>query len=181
MSDVFNRGPDTNPVHTGLYVVDRGDKLGTPFRWFDAESSTWGRCEYTLEDAMNSRGHSSAIGWLPWRGPVKVAKAQPAAEVALVAGAHTTNTNNPVDFPKTKPTKAVKVAKPAKVAKPKVAKAPRAGKTVHPDGTIVYRADRNKYMAWYGGKSEAARPTVDAAKSFLTKKYGITEFTVIDK
>ena len=53
MSDVFNRGTDTNPVHTGLYVVDRGDKLGTPFRWFDAESKTWGRCEYTLEDAMN--------------------------------------------------------------------------------------------------------------------------------
>ena len=173
MSDVFNRGTDTNPVHTGLYVVDRGDKLGTPFRSFNADTGTWGRCEYTMEDAIASIGSTSALGWLPWRGPVKVAKAKPAAEVALV---HVTNTDKPVDFPK-----AVKVAKPAKVAKPKVAKAPRAGKSVHPDGTIVYRADRNKYMAWYGGRSEAARPTVDAAKSFLTKKYGITEFTVIDK
>ena len=173
MSDVFNRGPDTNPVHTGLYVVDRGDKLGTPFRWFDAETGVWGRCEYTLEDAMNSRGQASSLGWLPWRGPVKVAKVQPAAEpVQYVKPAVV------VDNTKTKPAKPVKVAK---VAKPKVTKAPRAGKAVHPDGTIVYRADRNKYMAWYGGRSEAARPTIEAAKSFLTKKYGITEFTVIDK
>ena len=180
MSDVFNRGPDTNPVHTGLYVVDRGDKLGTPFRWFDAESSTWGRCEYTLEDAMNSRGMASAIGWLPWRGPVKVVdSAKSENTVALVS--ESVDVVPAKVTAKAKAPKAVKVAKPAQVAKPKSPKAPRAGKAVHPDGTIVYRADRNKYMAWYGGKSEAARPTVDAAKSFLTKKYGITEFTVIDK
>ena len=172
MSELFNRN-NVNPVHSGLYIVDRGEKLGTAFRWFEVETESWSRCEYVMEDAVNSRGSTSSLGWLPWRGPVKVAKAQPVAEpVQYVKPAVV------VDNTKTKPAKSVKVAK---VAKPKVTKAPRAGKTVHPDGTIVYRADRNKYMAWYGGKSEAARPTVDAAKSFLTKKYGITEFTVIDK
>lgn len=177
MSDLFNRSNDINPVHSGLYIVDRGEKLGTAFRWFDVDTSSWSRCEYIMEDAINAKGASSSLGWLPWRGPIKVAKAKPVVEVALVNDVHVTNTNNPVDFPK--PAKPAKPAKAVKVAKPKVAKAPRAGKAVHPDGSIVYRADRNKYMAWYGGKSEAARPTIEAAKAFLTKKYGITEFTVI--
>lgn len=172
MSDLFNRSNDINPIHSGLYIVDRGEKLGTAFRWFDVDTSAWSRCEYIMEDAINAKGATSSLGWLPWRGPIKVAKAKPVVE--------------PVEYVKptvvgdnTKPAVTAKPAKAVKVAKPKVAKAPRAGKAVHPDGSIVYRADRNKYMAWYGGKSEAARPTIEAAKAFLTKKYGITEFTVI--
>ena len=142
MSDLFNRSNDINPVHSGLYIVQRGEKLGTPLRWYNAENDTWSRCEYDMADALQAKDSVSALGFLPWRGPVKVAKLQPAAEpVQYVKPAVV------VDNTKTKPAKPVKVAK---VAKPKVAKAPRAGKTVHPDGTIVYRADRNKYMAWYG-------------------------------
>ena len=159
----FNTG--VNPPITGLYIVDRGEKLGTPFRWYNAENDFWGRCEYMLEDALQATEKSSALGFLPWRGPVKVAKPTEAV-LALVN-----------DKPKT-------VAKPVKAKVAKVAKAPKApkaGKVTHPDGSIVWRADRNKYMAWFGGKSEAARPTIDAAKSFLTKKYGITEFNIIDK
>ena len=168
MEKVFNSG--VNPVHSGLYVVDRGDKLGTPFRWFNAETQEWSRCEYLMEDVMSAKDVPGALGFLPWRGPIKVLAKQPAT-VALVADIA------PVKVAKAPKIKAVKVAKAPKVAK--VAKV--SNKQTYADGSIVFRADRNKYVAWFGGKSEAARPTVDAAKSFLTKKYGITEFTVIDK
>ena len=168
MEKVFNTG--INPVHSGLYVVDRGDKLGTPFRWFNAETQEWSRCEYLMEDVASAKDTKGALGFLPWRGPIKVLAKQPAT-VALVADTPT------VKVAKAPKIKTVKVAKAPKVAK--VAKV--SNKQTYADGTIVFRADRNKYMAWFGGKSEAARPTVDAAKLFLTKKYGITEFTVIDK
>jgi hypothetical protein len=169
MEKVFNSG--VNPVHSGLYVVDRGEKLGTPYRWFDAESQEWSRCEYLMEDVMQAKGKTGALGFLPWRGPVKVlAMAKQPTTVELVAETETVKV--------AKPTKAPKAPKAVKVAKVKVAKA--SNKVFFADGTIVFRADRQKYMAWFGGKSEAARPTVDAAKAFLTKKYGITEFVVID-
>ena len=167
MEKVFNSG--VNPVHSGLYVVDRGEKLGTPYRWFDAESQEWSRCEYLMEDVMQAKGKTGALGFLPWRGPVKVLAKQPTT-VELVADIETVKV--------AKPAKAPKAPKAVKVAKPKVAKA--STKEIHADGTIVFRADRQKYMAWFGGKSEAARPTIEAAKAFLTKKYGVTEFVVID-
>jgi len=165
---VFNSG--VNPVHSGIYIVDRGEKLGTPLRWFDADTGEWSRCEYTMEDVINAKGKPSALGFLPWRGPVKVAKPKPAAEVALV------NTNT-VEVKETK-AKSVKVAKLKAPKAVKVAKS-TGTKATHPDGTIVFRADRNKYMAWFGGKAEAARPTIEAAQAFLTKKYNVTVFNVI--
>lgn len=171
MEKVFNSG--VNPVHSGLYVVDRGAKLGTPFRWFDAESQEWSRCEYLMEDVMQAKGKKGTLGFLPWRGPVKVLAKQPTT-VELVANIETVKVAKPVKAPKAP--KAVKVAKATKTKQ--VAKA--STKQTYADGTIVFRTDRQKYMAWFGGKSEAARPTVDAAKAFLTKKYGVTEFVVID-
>ena len=168
MSDIFNTG--VNPVHSGVYVVDRGEKLGTPLRWFDADTGEWSRCEYTMEDVLNAKGKPSALGFLPWRGPVKVAKPKPVTEVQLV------NTNTvEVAETKIKPVKVAKVKAPKAV---KVAKV-KTDKATHPDGTIVFRADRNKYMAWFGGKAEAARPTVEAAQAFLTKKYNVTVFNII--
>jgi hypothetical protein len=129
-----------------------------------------------MEDVMASKDIPGALGFLPWRGPIKVLAKQPTT-VALVADIATAPTVKVAKAPKVK---AVKVAKAPKVAKvAKVAKV--SNKQTYADGSIVFRADRNKYMAWFGGKSEAARPTVDAAKSFLTKKYGITEFIMIDK
>jgi len=167
MEKVFNSG--VNPVHSGLYMVDRGGKLCTPYRWFDAESQEWSRCEYLMDDVMQAKGKKSALGFLPWRGPVKVLAKQPTT-VELVANIETVEVAKSV--------KAPKAPKAVKVAKVKVTKA--STKETFADGTIVFRADRQKYMAWFGGKSEAARPTADAAKAFLTKKYGITEFVVVD-
>jgi hypothetical protein len=68
------------------------------------------------------------------------------------------------------------VAKTVKAKTPKVSKAPqvKVAKTVYPDGTVVFREDRQKFMAWFNGKAEAARPTQEAALAYLAKKYGIT-------
>jgi hypothetical protein len=165
MENVFNTG--VNPVHTGIYIVDRGEKLGTPLRWFNADTGVWSRCEYTMEDILQSKDKPGALGFLPWRGPIKVVapKVQPVAEVALV------NTTDIQVTPKTKPAKAPKV-KTVKVAKaPKV----KTAKATHADGTITFREDRQKYMAWHGGKAEAARPTLEAAKAYLFKKYGMAD------
>jgi hypothetical protein len=135
---------------------------------------------------------------LPWRGPIKVLAKQPAT-VALVADTPTVkvakapkvkavkvakapkvqpvaevalvNTTDIQVTPKTKPAKAPKV-KTVKVAKaPKV----KTAKVTHVDGTITFREDRQKYMAWHGGKAEAARPTLEAAKAYLFKKYGMAD------
>ena len=56
------------------------------------------------------------------------------------------------------------------VAAPKAAKAPKSN---YPDGTVWFRADRQKWIAQYGGKQEAARPTKEACLAFLKKKYNV--------
>jgi hypothetical protein len=125
MENVFNTG--VNPVHTGIYIVDRGEKLGTPLRRFNADTGVWSRCEYTMEDILQSKDKPGALGFLPWRGPIKVVapKVQPVAEVALV------NTTDIQVTPTTKPAKVPKV-KAVKVAKaPKV----KTAKVTHVDGT----------------------------------------------
>ena len=147
---------DVNPSHTGIYVVQRGEKLGTPYRWFNAETGQWGRCEYILEDCIASKDAKGVLPALPWRGPVKVQK-QEVQPLELV------NT----------PTPAPMVVKTAKVAKPKVVKTAKTVKVKvdkHPDGTIFFREDRQKWVAMLNGKQEAARPTADACKAFLVKK-----------
>jgi hypothetical protein len=169
METVFNTG--VNPVHSGVYIVDRGEKLGTPLRWFDADTGVWSRCEYTMEDILKSKDKPGALGFLPWRGPIKVVapKVQPVTEVALV------NTTDIQVTPKTKPAKVPKV-KAVKVAKaPKV----KTTKATHADGTITFREDRQKYMAWHGGKPIAARPTIESAKNFLIKKGIIAENIIV--
>lgn len=155
MEKVFNSG--VNPVHSGLYVVDRGEKLGTPYRWFDAESQEWSRCEYLMEDVMQAKGKTGALGFLPWRGPVKVLAKQPVQQPTTVELVAETET---VKVAKVKAPKAVKVAK-VKV---------KTAKVVYADGTIFFREDRQKFMAVFGGAPAAARPTIEAAKSFLLKK-----------
>ena len=72
--------------------------------------------------------------------------------------------------------KPAKAAKPAKAVKaPKVASAAKPAKPAkikHPDFTIVFRADRNGYEGWFGGKAEAFRDNIEKVHSFFQKKYG---------
>jgi len=147
---------DVNPTHTGIYIVERGEKLGTPYRWFDAETGQWGRVEYILEDCIAAKGAKGVLPALPWRGPVKIQK----QEV------------QPLEMVNT-PTPAPMVVKTAKTVKPKTVKTAKAVKvkvTKHPDGTIFFREDRQKWVAMLNSKQEAARPTIDACKAFLVKK-----------
>ena len=166
----FNTG--TNPVHTGVYIVDRGDKLGTPLRWFNAEAQSWSRCEYTLEDILNAKEKTSALGFLPWRGPIKVVKPEVSVRaVELVGASEIAKRVVQQGIKATTKTKAPKAPKAPKVAKaPKAPKAVKATKSKIPDGTIFFRDDRQKYVAMLNGKQEAARPTVEACRAFLIKK-----------
>lgn len=71
---------------------------------------------------------------------------------------------------------AVVTNKPLPVAKKTkslpVAKSTKSAKIKHPDFTIVFRADRNGYEGWYGGKAEAFRDNIEKVHSFFQKKYG---------
>lgn len=143
---------DVLPKDTGIYIVDRGEKLGTPYRWFIAETGQWGRCEYVIEDCIAAKDAKGVLPPLPWRGPVK-----------LLKPLETTN----VPAPKPMVVKTAKTVKPKAV---KVAKSVKLKVSKHPDGTIFFREDRQKWIAMLNGKQEAARPTVDACKAFLLKK-----------
>jgi len=175
-----------NPVHSGLFLVNR-DKLGTPYRWFDADTGEWSRCEYIFEDVAAAKGTKSPVGFLPWRGPVRaerivatvnpvVAKLQNGRILPLDAegdakmrqemGLKPSASVTEVKVAKVKPEKK---AKPAKVAKVKVAKAPKVAAL--PDGTVFFRADRQKWVVVIDGKQPAARPTKEGVLSWLAKKY----------
>lgn len=159
---------DVNPSHTGIYVVQRGEKLGTPYRWFNAETGQWGRCEYILEDCIASKDAKGVLPALPWRGPVKVQK-QEVQPLELV--------NTPAPAPM--------VVKTAKTVKPKVVKTAKAVKvkvkTKAPAFTVWFREDRQKFVGTNGdGIQECARPTKEGCINFLKKKYNV-DATFVDQ
>jgi len=59
------------------------------------------------------------------------------------------------------------------VGNTKVGSIVKGTKTTHPDGTVFYREDRQKWIAMMNGKQEAARPTPEACLAFLKKKYNV--------
>jgi hypothetical protein len=81
-----------------------------------------------------------------------------------------------------KTAKAMK-AKPAKavtaklvittVGNTRVGSIVKGTKTTHPDGTVFFREDRQKWIAMMNSKQEAARPTPEACLAFLKKKYNV--------
>lgn len=152
---------DRNPTTSGLYMVDRG-KLGTPCRWYDAKADAWSLCAYGAEDAIAVKDVPTAIGFLPWKGPVSVKDVPKAVPVvALVAG---------VDRAKApKLPKAVKVAD-AKILKA-VTKPTKSAKVTHPDGTVFFREDRQKWVVVIDGKQPAARPTKEGVVKWLSSKF----------
>mgnify|MGYP003350976762 FL=1 len=62
----------------------------------------------------------------------------------------------------------------SKVGNTRVGSIVKGSKTLHPDGTVFFRADRGKWIAMWAGKQEAARPTAEACLAFLKKKYNHT-------
>ena len=80
----------------------------------------------------------------------------------------------------------VSVAKPkiikekTSVVKPvKSVKKTSVAKIKYPDYSIVFRADRNGYEGWFGGKAEAFRPTVEKVQAFFMKKYGTNGSVIV--
>lgn len=157
------------PTRTALYLVDRGPQ-GKWYRWYNVETDQWGRCGIDMQEAIDNK-ICTAVGFFPWVGPLTGPKFDSNKPIVVVAE-------------DTKPTKPAKT-KPAKVAKVKPAKKMAKMRTVpavvnktlakmHPDGTVFFREDRQKWIAMMNGKQEAARPTADACLKFLAKKYGVT-------
>mgnify|MGYP003349262659 CR=1 FL=1 len=170
----FNTG--TPPI-SALYLVDRGPQ-GRYYRYYNAETDKWGMCGADMNEALKFRDNHSTfefVGFFPWVGPLTGPKFdinEPVLEVTE-------------DTPKQPKQKKVarKMARsrtgtPAKlvvstVGNTRVGSIVKGTKIVHPDGTVFFRADRNKWVAVYGGKQEAARPTAEACLNFLKKKYNV--------
>ena len=158
MTDFTKAG---NPAKSGVYMVDRGP-LGTPCRYYNAETDAWSLCVYGVDEAIAVKDIPTAIGFLPWKGPVKATpKAAPSPVVALVGG------------PSAKALAIVAKAdaKMLKAVTKPAAKAPKAPKGTYADGTVFFRTDRNKWMVAMDGKTPCARPTKEAALAWLTKKH----------
>ena len=161
---------DRNPSHSALYLVDRGMQ-GKHYRWFDADTDQWSMCGWSMEDAMANKDKPGAVGFFPWVGPLTGKNFNPEKPIAQV--------NEEQEKPvKVKSVKVVKAKVAKKVAKQRtVVAAPKTKqtKTVNqfPDGTVWYRADRQKWIAQWNGKQEAARPTKEACLKFLKKKYNV--------
>jgi hypothetical protein len=158
------------PTKSAMYYVDRGMQ-GKYYRWYDAETDTWSLCGSDFAEATANIGKASPVGFFPWIGPMTGPNFK--KEVVIV---NTDEGNDVVVDGKSKKPKVVPVKKkPAKASVGKLSPMPKStGKAVHPDGTVFYREDRQKWVAVVGGRQEAARPTAEACVSFLTKKYGIT-------
>jgi hypothetical protein len=160
------------PTKSALYYVDRGAQ-GKYYRYYNAETDTWSLCGSDFAEAVANMDKPSPVGFFPWVGPMTGPNFK--GQVVTVS---TDEGNEKVVDGKTKKVKPVPIKKkPAKAAVGKLSPVPvpkYPSKVVHPDGTVFYREDRQKWVAVVGGRQEAARPTAEACVSFLTKKYGIT-------
>ena len=162
----MNFNKDGNPTVSALYLVDR-DKQGKAYRWFNAESDSWGMCGMDMNEALDNKD-KTAVGFFPWIGPLTGPKFEPKSPVHIVTDENTYKVTKPV---KRKAAKSAKLVI-TQVGNTKVGSIVKSsGKTIHPDGTVFYREDRKKWVAMWSGKQEAARPTPEACLAFLKKKY----------
>ena len=155
------------PTASALYLVDRGMQ-GKWYRWYNADKDQWGACGFDMNEAMEGKDNtatSEILGFFPWCGPLTGPNFKSDKRVAEVVEAETQS--SPIGK------KSKRMAKKAPVAVVPKVKAPKQPKQSYPDGTVFFRADRQKWVAVYGGKQEAARPTAEACLNFLKKKYNV--------
>ena len=185
------------PTRTALYLVDRGMQ-GKYYRYYNADTDKWGACGSDMNDALKGKDNYSTyeiVGFFPWVGPLTGPKLNPDKEMEMIVADAVLTPKGP-KAPKA--AKAPKVAKAKKVAKKIVTKAakrfevqpglvPKAvtkvvtnQDAVFADGTIFYRADREKWVAMWNNKQEAARDSIESCQKFLLKKYGFSEAVVIE-
>jgi hypothetical protein len=156
------------PTVSALYLVDRA-KQGKYYRYYNAESDTWGMCGVDMQEALDRKDKDTGIGFFPWVGPLT----GPNFNRQLVV-------NVPVEEVKAKgkPVKPAKPVAPIKPVKPVKTKK-SATNPGYVNGTVYFREDRQKWVAIWNGKQEAARPTKEGALAFLKKKYDF-EGTVLE-
>jgi hypothetical protein len=126
-----------------------------------------------MTEALSFVGRPSPVGFFPWVGPMTGPRFNPATGVA----------DPDVKVPKVAKVKpaARKMARQRTVTKlvistvgnVRVGSIVKGTKTTHPDGTVFFREDRQKWVAMMNGKQEAARPTPEACLAFLKKKYDV--------
>lgn len=92
---------------------------------------------------------------------------------------HFSNTENPVDFPKTAPAKkAVTKAAPAKKAPAKKAVPVKAGvrqKHTGADGEVKFVEHRNLYVGFWGGRVVVTKRTEAQCHEFLKANFNVAE------
>jgi regulator of RNase E activity RraA len=160
------------PTKSALYYVDRGAQ-GKYYRYYNAETDTWSLCGSDFAEAVANMDKPSPVGFFPWVGPMT----GPNFKGQVVTVKTEEGNEVVVDGKSKKPALLPTKKKPAKAAVGKLSPVPvpkYPSKVVHPDGTVFYREDRQKWVAVVGGRQEAARPTAEACLNFLMKKYGIT-------
>ena len=155
------------PTTSALYLVNRGMQ-GKAYRWYDASTDQWGMCGTDMQEALDNKA-STAVGFFPWVGPLTGPNFKANKPVVAVEDDKPTKAKAPKAKASKRPAKSRLVI--TKVGNTKVGSIVTGNKTVHPDGTVWYRADRAKWVAMWSGKQEAARPTAEACLAFLKKKY----------
>jgi hypothetical protein len=163
------------PTESGLYVINR-EKAGHFYRYYNAETKTWGFCSFDKSEAYEKRDTPSGVGFFGWRGPISLN--EPVKREITVA--EPVVAKLPLASKKSKT-----VAPKQQVVAPKqrtrtASKAPNLSKPTMANGTIFYRADRQKWVAVWDGKQEAARPTKEACIKFLDKKYSFKDVIIIE-
>lgn len=183
----FNSG---TPPMSALYLVDR-DKQGKYYRYYNADTDKWGMCGADMNEALANKDNFSTwdiVGFFPWVGPLTGPRLNPDKQMEMIVA----------DAVLTPKAPKVKVAKVKKVAKKTVTKAAKRfpvtpglapvakakvvtnQNSVFADGTIFFRADRQKWVAMWNGKQEAARDSIEACQKFLMKKYGFSDSVVME-
>lgn len=164
------------PKESGLYVIDR-EKAGKYFRYYNAETKSWGFCSFDKKEAYEKRDAFSGVGFFGWSGPVKIDDLESTKNI---------QTEAPVvaKLPlASKKSKTVAPKQQTVVKKPRTrtaSKAPKTDKPTHANGTIFYRQDRAKWVAVWDGKQEAARNSAEACMAFLKKKYNFDGVIIIE-
>ena len=160
---------DTKPTKSGMYLVDRGMQ-GKVYRYYNDKADFWGMCGFDMNEANEGKDKQSAVGFFPWVGPLTGPKFDTNAPVVDVTE-ETMRKNKPAAKKMAKMRSAV-VPKSV-VTKVKTPRVSTKASAVHPDGTVWFREERQKWIAMMKGKQEAARPTADACIKFLKKKYNV--------
>ena len=175
---------DRNPTKSAIYLVDR-DMQGKYYRYYNAETDSWSLCGSTLDEATSFKDKPSPVGFFPWVGPLTGPNY--VTETTKVSSGKKVVASKKVAAPVVVSTPVEKIKKPkaklvvTKVGNTTVGSIVKGSKTVHPDGTVFFRADRQKWIAMLNGKQEAARPTKEGCVKFLEKKgFDMSKVNVIE-